>query len=189
MPARFACRATEPPIAPRPRIPSVWGRTEWKLAPRVGEVNAKGGPRKEPPFFGRSVRYSLDCGMNVTLRLSNSAKPSPEPANCTEVMFPAVEHSVWPYASGRDTTCPSDVPCSSNASKKPVAPSWLPGWKPVTHTSTQTCVADPESWATIRPPEFSLKSDAVPSGQIVTTLFPDSNPNPSPVGPLSFANT
>ena len=34
--------------------------------------------------------------MKVTLRLSNSANPAPDPANCTEVMFPAFEHNVWP---------------------------------------------------------------------------------------------
>src|SRR5439155_4780436 len=53
IPARFAWRASEPPIAPRPMTPSVWGRTGWKLAPPHGRVNDEGGPAASPPRDGR----------------------------------------------------------------------------------------------------------------------------------------
>src|SRR5260370_42188019 len=40
IPARLADSATEPPIAPSPMTPSVWGRTAWKLVGPDGGVNA-----------------------------------------------------------------------------------------------------------------------------------------------------
>src|SRR5216110_482838 len=49
IPARFACRASEPPIAPRPRMPSLVGRTQRKLAATHGGVNAKGGSARAAP--------------------------------------------------------------------------------------------------------------------------------------------
>jgi hypothetical protein len=50
-------------------------------------------------------------------------------------------------------------------------------------------VTVPVNDATIRPPKTSLKTEALPSGQIVTTLFGDV-PNPhSGSGPLLLAYT
>src|SRR5205807_8112975 len=46
--ARLACRATEPPIAPRPMMPRVEGRTG-------GKVTKKGGSRRSRPSKRRSV--------------------------------------------------------------------------------------------------------------------------------------
>src|SRR5258708_29011688 len=40
IPARLADSATEPPVAPSPMTPSVWGRTAWKLVGPDGGVNA-----------------------------------------------------------------------------------------------------------------------------------------------------
>src|SRR6185437_15155162 len=56
IPARFAWRASEPPIAPRPMMPRVWGRTGWKLAPPHGRVNDEGGPAASPPRDGPTPR-------------------------------------------------------------------------------------------------------------------------------------
>ena len=74
MPACFACRATEPPIAPSPMTPRVEGRTAWKLAAREQPVNATSsqwhgaprlrclerecGPRRASHFDGDGVKYS-----------------------------------------------------------------------------------------------------------------------------------
>src|SRR5216117_4014542 len=49
IPARFAWRASEPPIAPRPMMPRVLGRTGWKLAAAVGPANDEGRLLVEPP--------------------------------------------------------------------------------------------------------------------------------------------
>src|SRR5205807_9048452 len=48
MPARFASSASEPPIAPRPRMPRLEGRTGRKLAVNAWGVNEKGGHLRPP---------------------------------------------------------------------------------------------------------------------------------------------
>src|SRR5205814_10307988 len=59
-PARFAWRASDPPIAPRPMIPSRVGRTQGKLAAAAGAVNATGDSAESPVVVeGRSYRSRM----------------------------------------------------------------------------------------------------------------------------------
>src|SRR5206468_10241740 len=72
MPARFACSATEPPIAPRPRMPSVVGRTGGKVAATRRAVNEKGGPSKPPLANAHAGRESRPLVVALTGRPAES---------------------------------------------------------------------------------------------------------------------
>jgi hypothetical protein len=80
IPARFASSASEPPIAPRPMMPRVEGRTGRKLAVNGGPVNEKGAtifaspvtPGRSRPEADRVNRRTVEV-----LRLAGGASPSP----------------------------------------------------------------------------------------------------------------
>src|SRR5713226_2036858 len=79
MPARLACSATEPPIAPSPMTPSVWGRTAWKLAGRDEVVNADGTPPADGEWH-RPTAATRACSAGALPRWrARSALPRTRP--------------------------------------------------------------------------------------------------------------